>query len=76
MVIKGKLEYLNGKTNQKVSFLVSQKVRGTRRRERRREKRRENKGKKREREENCGARGDVIFFSPSSRFPSDLQVVA
>ena len=45
--------------NKKSHFLVSQKVRGTRRRERRREKRREKKGKKREREENCGARWEI-----------------
>ena len=35
MVIKGKIKILKWEGKQKVSFLVSQKVRGTRRRERR-----------------------------------------
>ena len=60
MVIKGKIIILKWEDKQKsLIFLVSQKVRGTRRRERRREKRREKKGKKREREENCGARWEM-----------------
>ena len=59
MVIKGKIRILKWEDKQKVSFLVSQKVRGTRRRERGREKRKEKKGKKREREENCGARWEM-----------------
>ena len=63
MVIKGKIRILKLEDKQKVSFLVSQKVRGTRRRERRREKRRERK-ERREKEKKIveqGGRCDFFF---------------